>query len=417
MKILLLTQYYPPEGGSCSVHIGEMAEYLTSRGHDVTVVTGFPNYPEGKIYHGYRRRLMRSEMVNGVRVVRTFLFVTPERRSFGPRLKNYISFMVTAICGGLLSGPYELVYFYSPPLFLGLTAGLLGKLWGAPVVMELNDLWPRAPISLGVIKKPWQIRLALHLERLVYNWSTKIFAYSKRMRQEIIKAGAPKGKVEIHNLWIDTNFFLPASIEVGAAIRKEYGLNEQFIGMYTGLAGMAQGLDTLVNAAEILKMRGTKNIMIVIVGGGPERDNLIAEAEEKRLKNILFIDQQPRERMSAFMAASDLLISHLRKAPHRVGTIPAKILAYMCAAKPVLVGAEGEAADLVEHSQCGLAIPPDNPQAMAEAIMKMKNMGKKRLELYGKTAREVVEREYDQQQVQQKLEKRLLQIATQNLRY
>lgn len=389
----------------------ELAEYMASQGHHVTVVTGFPNYPNGVIYPGYKRRLIQQEAVNGVNLIRTFLLVTPERLSFAPRLKNYLSFMCSAFYGGLLSGRHDLIYFYSPPLFLGITANLLGRMWRAPVVMELNDLWPRGPISLGIIKRRWQKRIAHLLENVVYQWSTRIFTYSVRMREELLQAGVPEEKVEIHNLSVDTQFFSPVPQDVGKRIRMELGLDEYFIAMYTGLVGMAQGLETVLDTAEILQNRGEEKIRLVIVGGGPDRKRLMAKSSEKELDNVLFVDQQPIGRMPAFMAASDVLLSLLKKAPHRVGTIPAKILAYMAAAKPVVVSAEGEAADLVKRCECGVAVPPDLPDALADALMKMQRFEQAKLEQFGKRARKLAVREFEKTHVFTNLEQSLIKVV------
>jgi len=412
VKILLMTQYYSPEGGSCAAHMAEMAEYLAMKGHNVTVVTGFPNYPNGKVYTGYRRRFLQREKINDVIVIRTFVFVTTERHSFGPRMANYLSFMLTAIWGGLKSGRHELIYFYSPPLFLGVTASLLGLVWKVPVIMELNDLWPRAPISLGVIKNRIFIKVAEFLEAFIYKHTSKIFSYSKRMRQEILKTGISENKVEIHNLWIDSETFKPVSKEEAQQIRKEFGLNGKFVVMYTGLVGMAQGLDTLVDSAGLLKMRDIHNIIIAIVGGGPERDNLIARAKKKELDNILFVDQQPRNRMASFMSAADILVSHLRGAPHRVGTIPAKILSYMAAGKPVLVGAEGEAADLIKQYNCGIAVLPDDSASMSEAIICLSETSEQRLREMSQYGQAAVKDIYEKKKVLALLERRLINLVT-----
>ena len=407
MKILLLTQYYPPEGGSCSAHMGELAEDLVERGHEVTVVTGFPNYPDGKIYQGFRRALFKRERLNGIGLIRTFLFVTPKRRSFGPRLFNYTSFMITSFLGALIAGKKDLIYFYSPPLFLGVTAALLGRIWKVPVVMELNDLWPRGPIALGVVRNRFAIKLAETLEMFVYKNSTKIFTYSKRMREEVIKAGVPEEKVEIHNLWIDSKFFKPASSEEADVIRKQYGLEGKFVVMYTGLVGMAQGLEVLVDAAEILASGGENDIVVVIVGGGPEREGLVQRTKTKGLENVVLVDQQPREKMPAFTSAADVLVSHLTAAPHRIGTIPAKILAYMAGEKPVLVGAEGEAADLVKNLNCGLAVPPDDPEAMAEGIKKLHEMPAPRLQEMIVNGKIAIDKYYERKKVVSSLEEGL----------
>ena len=207
MNILLLTQYYPPEPGSASMRISEISQYLATQGHDVTVVTGFPNYPQGKIYKGYKIKILQKEKVSGVNIIRVPLYPTPYRRSFKYRMLNHISFMLTAIYGGLLAKRPDVIYFYSPPLFLGFTAWVLKKFYRVPTMVEINDPWPQAPIALGIIKNRAVIRLAEGFEKFVYKKTYYLFFYSHTHRKTIVDKGIPCEKMEIHPLWMDTEQF------------------------------------------------------------------------------------------------------------------------------------------------------------------------------------------------------------------
>jgi len=234
MNIFLLTQYYPPEPSSASMRMGEIGEYLAGKGHEVTVVMGFPNYPDGKVYDEYKMRLMMREIVKlgnresgkrrrgeeseagekgegdgggEIEIIRVPLYTTSQRRSFKHRMLNHISFMLTAIYGGLLAKRPDVIYFYSPPLFLGFTAWVLKKFYRVPTVVEINDPWPQAPIALGIIKNRAVIRLAEGFEKFVYKKTYYLFFYSHTHRKTIVDKGIPCEKMEIHPLWMDTEQF------------------------------------------------------------------------------------------------------------------------------------------------------------------------------------------------------------------
>jgi len=371
MDILLLSQYFPPESGSAAAKISEMAHYLTGCGHQVSVVSQIPCYPAGVVYPGYEGAWFRREWQDGVRLTRTWSYASPERSKFNPRLLNYASFMVTAL-GGILAGPRpEIMVVYSPPLFLGLTASLAGKIWRCPFVFWLNDLWPRAALSLGFMREGSLYRLASAVERLIYHQAARIFVYSRRMMEEVVADGGSRKNIEFHPLWIDTEIFHPDP-EGAAQVRRQYGWENKFVILYGGNIGLAQGLEVLVETARML--RDYPDFHFVMVGSGVEKENLEARARDYGLANLEFIGQQPKDQVLAYFSAADLLFSHLKAAPHRVGTVPEKILAYMSCGRPVLMAAqEGAATDLIQEYGCGLAVPPDNPDALAQAVLSLAN--------------------------------------------
>ncbi len=410
MKLLLLTQYYPPEPASASQKVSEMAGYLAGRGHEVTVVTGFPNYPDGVVYDGYRRRLYRRETREGVKVGRTFLFIPRSRRDFWPRMKNHLSFMLTAMYGGVRSGRPDLVYVYSPPLFLGVSGYVLSRLFRAPLVVDVHDLWPREPIHLGVLKGRTAIRLAEALERFVYSAADYLYFYSDRMRGDVVETGVPQAKTEVHPLWVDTCFFRPAPVQEAEEVRREYGFGDRLVVMYTGNISLAQGLDTAVESARLLKERGENDVLLVFVGGGADRDRLAALAGDQGLDNVLFIPPKPATAMSAFTSAADVLLTHLNRAPFRQGTIPTKLLNYMSAGRPVLAGLEGEAADLVRQTGCGVVVEPQDPEAMAQGILGLRDSDLRRR--LGEAGRAAAVERFERRRLLPEMEGRFQEIVS-----
>jgi glycosyltransferase involved in cell wall biosynthesis len=371
VKILLVSQFYPPEPNSAAQKVSELARYMTERGHHVTVVTGYPNYPDGVLYAGYHRKLRQVETIDGVRVVRTYVSVTTKRRQFGPRMRNYLSFMLSSIWGALRAGRHDLVYVYSPPLLLGVAGYAISRLFGARFVLDVHDLWPKAPIQMGIIRNPTLIRMAEDLERFLYAKADRVFFYSYWMREETVRDGLPQEKSEVHPLWVDTDLFQRAPPEQAAEIREQYALGDRLVVLYTGNLGLPQGLGTAVECARLLAARSVEDVRFVFVGGGADRQRLMDLSQG--LSNVLFVPPQPVSRMPAFMSAADVLLLHLDKAPFRIGTVPGKLVTYMSCGRAVLAGLEGEGARLVQDAGCGVVVEPQNPEAMAQGVLQLRD--------------------------------------------
>ena len=408
MNILLLSQYFPPEAGSAAAKIAEMAHYLTGRGHRVSVVSQVPCYPAGVVYPGYEGAWFRRELRDGVRITRTWSYASPERSKFKSRFLNYASFMGTALAG-ILAGPRpDVMLVYSPPLLLGLTATLAGKAWRCPFVFWVNDLWPRAALHLGFMQEGSPYRAACALERFVYRHAGRIFVYSQRMLEEVVMDGASRVNIEYHPLWIDTEVFRPDPVGA-AAVRRQYGWGDKFVILYGGNIGLAQGLDVFVEAARLL--REHPDIHFVIVGSGVEKENLERLVRTYGLTNIEFIGHQPKDQVLAYFSSADLLFAHLKAAPHRVGTVPEKILAYMACGRPVLMAAqEGAAADVIREHSCGVAAPPDNPEALAQVILSLYQQ-RYELDKMGARGRQAAELHFAGPKVLAAMEASLLGIA------
>jgi colanic acid biosynthesis glycosyl transferase WcaI len=408
MRILLLSQYFPPEVGSAAAKMAEMAEYLHHRGHQVEVVSQIPCYPQGVVYPGYLGAWFRQEQKNGVRVTRTWSYASPERDRFKPRLANYVSFMGTALAG-MLAGPRpDLMLVYSPPLFLGLTAAWAGGIWGCPFIFWVNDLWPRAALSLNFMQEGPFYRLACAMESYIYRQAARIFVYSGQMLEEVVRGGSSRAKLECHPLWIDTRIFHPDP-QGAAQVRQDYGWQDKFVVLYGGNLGLAQGLDVLIESARLL--REVKDIHFVLLGGGVEKANLANLVAKYRLDNVEFISHKPKEQVPAFFSAADLLFAHLKAAAHRVGTVPEKLLAYMACGRPVLMAAqEGAALEVISKHGCGLAVPPDDPESVARAILSL-HENPSQVEPLGREGRRAVETHFADNLVLKAMEASMVNLA------
>lgn len=408
MNALLLTQHYPPEPGSGSIKMAELAQHLLNNGHNVNVVTGFPNYPYGKLYDGYRRSLYKREIIDKVNVIRVPHYLTSKRYNFIQRMMNHISFMLTSIYGGFLSRKPDLIYYYSPPLFVGFSSCLLGKIFRVPTVVEINDLWPQAPIALGVIKNIYLKKMAERFEKFIYDNTSNLFFYSKTMRDEVVSKGIPEKKTEIHPLWISTREFCSAAPDEVRDIKEKYGFNEKFSIMYAGYIGSPQGLDVMIEVA--IRLKQYNDMIFVFVGDGPEKEKLLKRTKNYGLNNVKFIPFQPKEEIPAFLSSADVLFAHLASAPHRLGTIPGKVLAYMSIGKPLLIAAKGETNDLINRSKCGIVAEPGNAESIAEGILKLYGNAELRKEM-GERARKYAITNFDKEMLLERLEERLQEIV------
>lgn len=409
MHILILSQYFPPETGSAAAKVAELAHFLTEDKHSVSVICQIPNYPSGVVYRGYEHSWFCQEEKNGLDITRTWSFASQERGRFLPRLLNYVTFMLSSLWGLAATSRPDIILVYSPPLFLGLSASLASRRWGSPFVFWVNDLWPRAALFLGFMRPGLLYRLACAMERFIYKHAASIMVYSKRMAEEVVADGGDPTKIDYHPLWVDTNVFHPDA--PGAAeVRQKHGWEDKFIILYGGNLGLAQGLDVFLESARLLQ--AIANLHFVLVGSGVEKEKLIQRAQDQGLSNVEFIGHQPKESVCSYFSAADVLFAHLKAAPHRVGTVPEKILAYMACGRPVLLAAqEGAAADLIREHGCGQTVPPDNPEALAQAIRSLYQRNSDELDQMGFLGRQAAIDHFSMPKVLREMVERLSEIA------
>jgi colanic acid biosynthesis glycosyl transferase WcaI len=368
MQILFMAQCYAPEDVSAAVLITELATDLAKRGHRVTIVTGAPNYPQGRVFEGFRNRLYSAETLDGVRVIRTWSYISPSRQTLS-RLLHYGSYSATAFYGALLAGKPDVLVSFSPPLPLGLSAWLLSRLWQVPWVLQIEDLYPDAAIAAGMIVNKKAIEFFSAMERFLYQYAHRISIISESFRRTLLGKGVPDSKMEVIPVWADPNEVPPLPKQ--NSFRHTHHLDGKFVVMYAGNIGLTSCLEDVLGAAEILKCRS--DIQFVIVGEGVKKNRLESEARTRALSNVLFLPYQPREVFPEMLAAADLGLVTLN-ASAMLSSLPSKIFNVMASARPVLSISppESEQAHIVRQADCGRNIPPGSPERLADVVTLLK---------------------------------------------
>ncbi len=381
MRIVILTQYYPPEPIP-KPH--ELARGLTERGHKVTVITGFPNYPAGKLYPGTHARIWKWESVDGIRVLRLPLF-PDHSRSAVRRTLNYGSFAITAaLLGSVLSGPVDAIFAEHPPLTIGLAAGILGRVRRSPFLFQVNDLWPESVEATGMVRNRQLLKWMGRLERFVYGRSAAIAVVSNGVKRNLIGKGVPPEKVHVIPHWADESLYRPVPPDPNLA--RELGMAGRFNVVFAGQLGLAQGLDVVLDAAD--ELSDLPDVQFVLVGDGTDADRLRRAADERGLENVRFLGRLPTERMANIFAVSDVLLVHLRDEPLFRITIPSKTIAYRACGRPVLMAVEGDAADVIRAARAGLSCRGGNAKDLAATVRRLHALPRTVLEEMGRAGRE-----------------------------
>jgi colanic acid biosynthesis glycosyl transferase WcaI len=365
MRITFMAQCYAPEDVSAAVLITELATDLVRRGHQVAFVTGAPSYPHGRVFAGYRNRAYQVEWLKGVRVVRTWSYISP-RKSTLPRLLHYGTYSASAFYGGLFAGRPDVVVSYSPPLPLGLSAWLLSRLWRVPWVLELEDLYPDAAVAAGVLRNRRVIAFFSAMECFLYRHATHVSVISESFRRNLYRKGVPPEKMTLIPVWADPDIVRPLPKE--NSFRQRLGLSGKVVVMYAGNLGLTSCLEDVLGAAKLLKEND--EIRFVIIGEGVKKPDLAAMAQDAELKNVVFLPYQPREIFPEMLAAADVGLVTLN-CSSASSSLPSKIFNVMASARPILAVAplDSEVAHLVEDAHCGMVIPPEHPARLAEALL------------------------------------------------
>ncbi|MBU1076014.1 MAG: glycosyltransferase family 4 protein, partial [Spirochaetes bacterium] len=308
MKLLFLTQYFPPEVGAPQNRIYEMARELSGKGHDISVLTGMPNYPSGKILPGYKGNLFLRESMDNIRVYRSWLYARTTNNVF-LRLVNYFSFTISSFIAGLCISRSDVIIVESPPLFLGITGFLLSRLKRMRFVFNISDLWPESAVKLGVVSNRCIIRLAEGLEMFLYKRADLITVQTRGIYKSITSRGFAKNKVEVITNGVDIEFLRPM-IKDREWLKKVKG-EKRFIIGYLGNHGIAQKLDTIIEAAVMLVKN--RDILFLLAGDGPEKNRLIKSIRKLKLTNIRMLPVQKKNVIPELLSVIDLCIVPLRK--------------------------------------------------------------------------------------------------------
>jgi colanic acid biosynthesis glycosyl transferase WcaI len=363
VKIVYVSQYYPPEMGAPAARVSAFAWRWAAMGHDVTVLTTFPNHPTGVIPPAYRGRARMIEEDHGVRVVRTYLYAAANK-GIVKRGLCYVSFAASSILQGY--GPIgrpDVVIATSPQFLVTLSGWMLSRLKGVPLVTEIRDLWPDSIVAVGAFPATSPLVRGLGvLERFVYRQSDLVISVTRSFIPLLRERGARRVTF-ISNGADPEAFGAPAD---RAALRARYGLGDRFVASFVGTLGMAHGLDTVLDAAEILRER--KDLVFWLVGEGARRVELEADARRRGLDNVRFQGQLPREDIPGVLAASDAALVLLRPDPLFETVLPSKMFEAMAASCPVILGVRGESRALLDESGGGIGIEPGSGEALTEAV-------------------------------------------------
>ena len=377
-RVLLITQWFDPEPTFKGLLF---ARELVKQGFDVEVLTGFPNYPGGKVYPGYRIRPIQRERIDGVDVTRVALYPSHNQSAIG-RVANYVSFALSVIIYGVLRARRpDVIYAYHPPLTVGIAAAVIKAVRRVPVLYDIQDLWPDTLRVTGMIGNPRVLNIVGAVCRWVYRRMDRIAVLSPGFKRILIERGVPEEKLDVIYNWADE----AAVGDAGTAPPPGFP-TEGFRVLFAGNIGKAQALDAVLDAAKLLADRGSR-ARLIILGGGVEVARLSARSAELGLENVVFLPPVPMARVGAYLNAADALLVHLRKDPLFRMTIPSKTQAYMAVGKPIIMGVEGDAADLVTSASCGVVVEPESREAIASGIEHLAGLPRASLETMGSNAR------------------------------
>lgn len=365
MRILFLSDNFPPESNAPATRLHEHAVRWVRAGHEVTVITCAPNFPEGKLYADYRNAWRQVETVDGIRVVRVKTFITANE-GFLRRTLDYMSFMAMAFAMGLFERRPDVVVSTSPQFFCAIAGWALSVAKWRPFVFELRDLWPASIVAVGAMATSPAIRALERIELFLYRRAAAVVSVTESFREDLVARGIDRAKIHVVINGVDLDRYEPRPRDPG--LEREFGLEGKFVAGYMGTHGLAHALPGVLEAAERLRER--EDIVFFFAGSGAQRGAVERIVAERGLANVRLIPRQPKERMPALWSACDVAIVPLRDNPVFATVIPSKIFESMGMGVPILMSLpEGEATRIVRETGAGVCVPPENPAAMADAIV------------------------------------------------
>lgn len=403
MRVVLVSQYFPPEVGATQFRMQSFAEHLSQKGHDVCVICEFPNHPHGVIPPEYRGRLIEDDRSEQYRILRVWVKANSEKTQ-RTRLTFYLSFMAMATAVTPLIRGADVVLATSPPLFAAAAGLAVAKLRRVPFVLDVRDLWPAAATSLNQISPGLVTEAAETLERFLYRRADAVTAVTRPFCEHVdaVRGAGARRTALIPNGTLDL-FFQDAD---GGADRRRYGLpDDAFVVTFAGMLGIAQALPTVLHAAS----RVDHDVAFALVGDGPVRSILEEQAREQALSNVYFLGQQPLPQMPDILASSDVLLVTLSAHPTFTEFLPSKLIDYMATGKPIVVAAAGEATNTLERVGAGIAVPPEDPEALANAIVWLREHPAEAAEM-GRRGRDYARRRLRSQQ-SERLEQLLIDVV------
>ena len=366
MKILFLTDNFPPEVNAPATRTYEHCRQWARDGQEVTVITCAPNFPHGKVFAGYRNRGVQKEVIDGINVIRVWSFIAPNKGKIR-RTLDFMSFAFMALMVGLFQKP-DVIVGTSPQFFTAVAARWLGFFKGKPWVMEVRDLWPESIVAVGALRETSPIYHRLHkLEKKLYRSAQLIVVVTDTFKTKIQEFGIPEDKIVVIKNGVDTSLFKPQ--QKNGKILAELKLNGQFIIGYIGTHGMSHALDFILDCAKDIK----EEVHFIFQGDGAEKKNLLKKAEAMRLDNITFLPFVSKSEIARYISVIDVALVNLKRNKTFKTVIPSKIFENAAMEKPILLGVEGESQKIIERYHAGVCFTPENKEAFFNALDDMRN--------------------------------------------
>jgi colanic acid biosynthesis glycosyl transferase WcaI len=368
MHILFLSDNFPPESNAAATRVYERAVYWARWGHRVTVLTTAPNFPEGKLFPGYRNRWHQREWRDNIEIVRVKTFIA-KNEGLARRTLDFFSFMFGAYFAGLITKRPDIVIATSPQFFTAVGGWALAATRRLPFIFELGDLWPRSIVAVGALQAGPTVALLERVELFLYRRAARVVALTQAFKDDLVRRGISPEKIDVIRNGVDLPRYAPRPRD--ETLAAEWGLSENFVIGYVGTHGMAHDLGKVLDAAEQLR-ESEPRLRFLLVGAGAERDQLVATARLRRLDNVVFRPLQPKERMPAVWSLCNIALIHLKNMPAFAEVLPSKIFEAMGMGLPIMLAApEGEASRLLAEDAAGLWVPAGDPAALAAACHRL----------------------------------------------
>lgn len=371
MHILFLTDNFPPEVNAPASRTFEHCREWVGAGHQVTVVSCAPNFPKGKVFDGYRNRPWQSENMAGIRVIRVWSYIAANE-GFIKRVLDYVSFMITATIAAQLVRNVDVVIGTSPQFFTACAAYSTGTLKRVPWIFELRDIWPESIRAVGAMKKSIALDALEKVELFLYRKANAIVSVTNAFRDTLIRRGIDGSKIEVVTNGVDISRFSPCPKD--AELLARHGLEGKFVAGYIGTQGMAHALDTILDAAKLLKQAPDGDrYRFILLGDGAKKTALVERANAEYIDNVIFVDSVPKDEVVRYWSLLDVSIIHLKKTELFTTVIPSKLFECMGMSIPVLHGVLGESAGIVEREDIGIVFEPENAVALCDGLRTLSN--------------------------------------------
>lgn len=370
MHILFLTDNFPPEVNAPASRTFEHCKEWVKAGHQVTVITCAPNFPGGKLLNGYKNNLWQSEEMEGIRVIRVWSYIT-SNSGFLKRILDYMSYMLMSFLASFFVRKVDIVIGTSPQFFTCCSAWAVSLFKWKPFVFELRDLWPESIKTVGAMKQGLMIRVLEYIEVFLYRRASLIVSVTNSFKENLIARGINDEKIKVVTNGVDISRFSPMPKDISFVQKHEF--QNKFVAGYIGTHGMAHALGTLVEVAKELEGEGRDDIVILLLGDGAEKQKIKELKNDLNANQVILIDSVPKEEVAKYWSLLDVSIVHLKKDPLFKTVIPSKIFEAFGMGIPIIMGVQGEAAEIVKDANAGVCVEPENVGEIKNAILELCN--------------------------------------------